>query len=359
MRDSDESTLADLINSKLLQSFCRPICFEPGAVLRRKGHHYREMYLLTHGCVDIDRGEGRGAAKLVSSGVGSPIGEIGFLRGSAAIATVTARTPTSALVIDDPSLARLEREQPAMTARLLRGLAEVAEERTSYNLVLTPSAWLHDSRQAVDVHLCRSKEMLESAQQLRYQVYCRELSRRSPHADHEREIISDHLDETGHTFIAVEAGETIGTLRGNISSDCSLGILEELYGMRKSAHHPEATCIATKFVIKRSHRGGAAAMKLISAIVRYGLRHQIKDCYIDSIPALIPYYRALGFTIAGEKFLHRENGPSHPMVIDFTKHGERLSESGMVDYWSMIMKAQVIKLISGARSYPTSLRQRE
>src|SRR5262249_48056987 len=199
----DESTLADLIDSKLLQSFCREICFEPGAVLRRKGHHYREMYLLTHGCVDIDRGEGRGAAKLASSDVGSPIGEIGFLRGSAAIATVTATTPTGALVIDDPTLARLEREQPAMTARLLRGLAEVAEERTSYNLVLTPSAWLHDSRRAVDVHLCRSKEMLESAQQLRYQVYCRELRRRSPHADHERGVISDHLDETGHTFIAV------------------------------------------------------------------------------------------------------------------------------------------------------------
>jgi hypothetical protein len=87
--------------------------------------------------VDLDAGP---AAKLVLSEPGSPIGEIGFLRGSSATATVTARTPTCALVIDDDMLARLEREQPAVNADLLRRLAETAQERTSFNLTWSTSA---------------------------------------------------------------------------------------------------------------------------------------------------------------------------------------------------------------------------
>ena len=40
-------------------------------------------------------------------------------------------------------------------------------------------------------------------------------------------------------------------------------------------------------------------------------------------PALLPYYKALGFKIAGQKFFHPENGPSHPMRLDLVKHGGR------------------------------------
>jgi predicted GNAT family N-acyltransferase len=79
-------------------------------------------------------------------------------------------------------------------------------------------------------------------------------------------------------------------------------------------HHPQATAICTKFIVKRSRRGGPAAMKLISAMVRFGLRIDVKECYIDCIPALLPYYKALGFTIIGHQFFHRENGPSFPMT---------------------------------------------
>ena len=162
--------------------------------------------------------------------------------------------------------------------------------------------------QAIEVHLCRSKEMLERAKRLRYEVYCEELGRQSPYADHDKKVITDRLDDTGHVFIAVEAGETIGTLRGNASADTELGAMEELYGMRRSPHHPEATSICTKFIVRKSKRGGAAE-ELIAAMVRYGIRNWIKECYIDCIPALLPYYKALGFKIAGQKFIPRTAFP--------------------------------------------------
>lgn len=115
--------------------------------------------------------------------------------------------------------------------------------------------------------------------------------------------------------------------------------------MKTSRHHPKATGICTKFVVKKSKRGSAASMKLITAVVRYGMRNRIEECYIDCIPALLPYYKAIGFRISGEKFFHRENGPSHPMMLDLAKYGERLSKEGGVRYLSLIMRAQAIKWI--------------
>jgi len=83
-------------------------------------------------------------------------------------------------------------------------------------------------------------------------------------------------------------------------------------------------------------------------------RNRIKESYIDCIPALLPYYKALGFKITGQKFFHPENGPSHPMVIDLVKHGDALSrEGGMGQYVSLIVKAQAIRLVDRLRGYAT------
>jgi hypothetical protein len=65
----------------LLQSVCRQIRFETGDVLRRKGQHYQDMYVITDVCVEVDLESGREAAKVVLSHPGFPIGEISFLRG--------------------------------------------------------------------------------------------------------------------------------------------------------------------------------------------------------------------------------------------------------------------------------------
>jgi CRP-like cAMP-binding protein len=334
--------------AQLLQSLCRPVRFQPGDLMRQQGQHYRDMYLIMDGRVDVEAGHA-----VVTRGAGSPIGEIGFLRGCPATATVTARTPVDALVIDNPTLARLEREHPAGAADFLRRLAEIAEDRTSQNLTFTATRRAHAGADAVHVHLCSTPDMLVSAQRLRYQVYCLELGRNSPYADHDRIVIADDLDAFGHTFIAVEDGETIGTLRANVPSEGPLGALEELYGMRASRHYPSAVAVVTKFVVRKEKRRGPASLKLISAIIRYGLRQDFKECFIDSIPALLPYYKALGFTFAGPPFFHRENGPSHPMALDLVKHGPRLARDyGWQRYLALYLAAKAIRWIDGARGFP-------
>jgi predicted GNAT family N-acyltransferase len=338
------------IDVSSLQPFCQAVRFNPGEVLRHKGQHYTDAYLIVDGSVAVDR-KTKGLPEIVVAEAGCPIGEIGFLQGVSATATVTARTATSVLVLASSTLAQLEQKQPTLAVHVLRQLAIVADERTSANLVLDSTTKAFTPGPDIDILLCQNSKMLESAQRLRYKVYCEELKRRSPFADHEKKIIGDVLDKTGHTFVAVKKGETIGTGRVNIPSEGSVGVLEELYGMAASKHYPRGTAVITKFIVSKSHRGGPTSIKLIAAFARFTLRNSIKEVFIDSVPALLPYYKAIGFRPGVEPFLHQENGLSHPLVLDNVKYGKKLSnERSVSTYLNLIVKAKFLKLIERVRA---------
>ncbi len=147
-------------DSGLLQALCRKVCFGPRDVLREAGQHYRDMYLITEGTVVVQYRRSRAAQR----GAGSSIGEIEFLRGCCAMVTVTARTATEGLVIDDGTLARLEAEQPSLSARLLRHLAQTAEETSGRNRKSASGAAAYPQGRAIEVYLCRNQEMLERAE---------------------------------------------------------------------------------------------------------------------------------------------------------------------------------------------------
>lgn len=317
------------------------ISFRSGDLLRQKGVHYRDMLLTVAGEVEIDFEVEDALPKLRVSVPQTPIGEIGFLRGTAASATVRASSDGAAILIDDDVLESLERHQPRVASHFLHRLAQIAQERTSFNLLTSSKATAYGKAAGVDILICRTEDMLKQAQRLRYEVYCGELGRQSPFADHDQRIIADDLDRFANTFVAVENGEIIGTLRTNEAAHGSLGILEELYGMTRSAHHPRATAVCTKFVVRKSRRGGPTAFRLIAAVVRYGLQRHVKECYVDCIPNLLPYYLAMGFEPCGPRFFHRENGPSDPLVLDVDKHGIRLTtEMGPLSLAAFLARSQ-------------------
>jgi predicted GNAT family N-acyltransferase len=189
-----------------------------------------------------------------------------------------------------------------------------------------PAVKLSAASASIEVALCRDQAMLKSAQRLRYEVYCTEFGRQSPYADHERKLITDPLDRFGHTFVAIEDGETIGTLRTNFSSEGPLGALEHCYGMRVSQYHPARTAICTKFIVKRSNRGSLVFFKLLAAWLEYVARQGIAECYIDCTPNLVRFYERCEFRICGAPFLHDENGLSFPMMLDLAHHGKALCE---------------------------------
>lgn len=307
-----------------LAPFCQTRHFAPGDTLRRSGQHYTSMHLITNGQVEVDLGFGDAPLTPEIGAMGLPIGEIGFLRGLPATATVTAVSPVETYELTDATLSKLESAAPDVAVALLHYLATTADERTSQNIALAEISPDAPKAQSIRILLCRDANMMREAQRLRYAVYCGELGRQSPHADHDQKIITDDLDTFGHTFIAVEDGETIGTLRANRPAEGAIGLLETLYGMTASEHNPERTVICTKFIIASAKRTSAAGIKLVAAFARFGVQHDLRECYIDCIPSLRPFYMGLGFRKSAEKFLHRENGPSIPMMLDLVKSRRRI-----------------------------------
>lgn len=326
MNSADQAPhLEATIDPAIFAGFCKEVSFAPGDVLRRKGQHYNNMYLMSDGEVEITLESKGKEPALLTRRRGSPIGEISFLTGRTATAHVKALTPAKALVIDDDVWAHLERNHPETATELYRQLADVADGRQSFNLLFFAAEPGQPAEPAVEIRLCRNADMLREAQRIRYEVYCEELGRTSPFADKERRIISDDLDTFAHVLIALQGEVVVGTMRLNAAKEGSLGTLEELYGMQNSAHHPEATAVCTKFIVKKSHRYSQASFKLMATSVELGVRFKLKDCFIDCIPQLLPFYMSMGFRQSAPAFLHRENGRSIPLMLDIERYAPRIN----------------------------------
>lgn len=315
---------APSIDPSLLLGYCTETTFSPGEVLRRKGQFYADMFLLTDGEVEVSLEVNGRPAPVIRARRGDPIGEIAFLTGVRATATVTAKSPTRAIVITDATWRELELKHPKEAVELYRTLSEVAEGRLSYNLQFTADDAGSKRDAATEVIVCRTPQLLHEAQRIRYEIYCEELGRTSPFADRDKRTIADDLDERGYVLLALENGTPIATLRMNMARNGSLGPLEELYGMEKSVHHPQATGVCTKFIVRKSYRLGQVSFRLMATAIELAQQFEIKHCYIDCIPSLQPFYASLGFAQAGPAFLHRENGRSIPLMLDVDRYAKRI-----------------------------------
>lgn len=350
MQDLPSTLTSPLISANALAAHCKNLQFAPGDTLRREGQFYKNMYLIADGTASVQRAADRRGRKIEDVGAGTPIGEIGFLKGCPATATVTAKTPVTALVINDNTVRALEAKDRALAVRLSYFLAEISEARLVMDSMVFGDGLSLSRGSRIEMVLCRDEETLNQAARLRYEVYCDELGRDSPYADHDKKTLRDDLDAFGVTFISIEDGEVTGTIRGNRPNEGPIGMLEDIYGLRQSPHYPEATSICTKFLVKKSKRRGPTALKLVAALVRYGLNHGVVECYIDCVPGLLPYYRAFGFEVAGKTFFHYENGPSIPLLLDLEKTGRRLSrDPGMRETLTIYAKSRVYRWLDKRR----------
>ena len=326
-----------------LAEFTTQCQFDEGVALRLKGQHYSDAFLIIEGEVGVSGHDPANPSHIIRRGPGDTIGEIGFLHGTSANADVLALAPVTAFRIDDAAMRRLQHGSAEVGVWLLQRLAQHASARRSVNL--TPAGLSGAGDAPIEVQLCRDASQKREAQRLRYRVYCGEHGRTSTHADHEAGLLKDRLDDFAHIFLAKSGDEVIGTLRLNFAREGELGVLETLYGMHDSAHHPHDTGICTKFVVHPDWRGSPVALKLIGAAARFGVRQGGRECYIDAIPALMHYYRAMGFVVTNDCFLHEENGPSVPMRLDLRRHGRRLSRE--------FSRLQFVRLYLASRVYKT------
>lgn len=91
-----------------------------GKVLMREGDRGREFLVIESGTVDVTR-EGRPIRQL---GPGDWIGEIALIADMPRTATVTTTSDARVLVLTDRAFAKLVRDVPSITYKVLRSLGE-------------------------------------------------------------------------------------------------------------------------------------------------------------------------------------------------------------------------------------------
>ena len=79
---------APFMDPEPLKAYCREVSFPAGAALRTKGLLSVDMYLLTDGEVEVSIERKLAPSLRLAVRRGAPIGEIGFLTGVPATATV-------------------------------------------------------------------------------------------------------------------------------------------------------------------------------------------------------------------------------------------------------------------------------
>ena len=310
----------DFVNA--LEHVARIVEFDDGAPLRIKGVFASDILLITKGQVDCILSEEGGIH--IQIGPGEIVGEIGFLTGKGANATLRAKGQVSTLSIDSAALGRLQREMPAAAAQILRHLATLMRERTEENLDLLDGLDTEDGS-AFEIVRCSTLDQIRMAQKVRYDVYCLEFGRSSPYADPEEGTIIDDLDKDGTSFLAYHESLPIGTVRVNLGRDSDFGSLTEIYGITDTKFSVTESSVITKYAIREALRGGSAYMRLFAAIAGFVHSTGVKAIFIDCVPELARFYATMGFERTAPDFLHYENGLSVPMVLDLDSYDARMS----------------------------------
>ncbi|MBP6901652.1 MAG: glutaminase A [Burkholderiaceae bacterium] len=113
----------DAAQLQALQALLQPLSHEPGQILLRRGDAADRLLLLLRGQVSVVVDlPGGGQRRLATLGAGLALGEAALVSGGRRSADVRADTAIEALALERQAFERLQQEQPALAALLLRNL---------------------------------------------------------------------------------------------------------------------------------------------------------------------------------------------------------------------------------------------
>lgn len=288
-----------------------PVSFTDGEVLRQKGAFAPDLWLITSGQVDCVLSEE--SAVHFSVGPGAIVGEIGFLTGQAATATLRALGPVDALSLDSSALQRLKRNAPTVAADILRHLAALLQERALQNEGLVDVEGSSDSL-GIAVVRCSTLDQKRTAQRIRYDIHCLENGLSSAFADDEEGIITDDLDRTGTSFIAFTGVQAIAMMRVNSSEACG-AVLQEFHGGIGTGRLVENAVVITATALQDGYRADALYGQFFNAIATFSQAYGAGAILASCPPDQEVHYKAHGFKRTGPTAPLPEVGRCIPMVL--------------------------------------------
>ena len=121
-----------------LLSYGRQARFEPGGVILREGHRSDAMYVLISGRVAVEKESDSTGVVLDELRPGAVFGEVSYLAGMPASASVVARTPVDVFVLED--LDELLAADVAVAAGFYRSIASLLARRLRFTTEETARA---------------------------------------------------------------------------------------------------------------------------------------------------------------------------------------------------------------------------
>ena len=168
-----------------------------------------------------------------------------------------------------------------------------------------------------EIRLAESEEERLAVYRFRYSVYVEEMRLDLSHADHDRKIIMDPLDDPQAMLLAAWDGErVVGTLRTNRVCDGGLNHYLEYY--RLTALSPDflaQTSVSTQTMVAAEFRRTPLTARLACECFKWMLNHGVRTDYCDIFPFVMKFSTGLGYKLQFD-FSHPEYGFGHVMRLD-------------------------------------------
>ena len=158
-----------------------------------------------------------------------------------------------------------------------------------------PKADLHPD----GVRFATSDADLHAAFQLRYQIYVEEMHRMGEKADHDAGILTDDMDKTARSIIAVKDGQCVATMRLHWGGDAPFAdFLHKVYGV--AGFEEDLTqaemCIVERLMVVKSMRGDRRfTAEIYLFLYRFLIEQGVELVLLACEPHLINTWNKLGF----------------------------------------------------------------
>lgn len=169
----------------------------------------------------------------------------------------------------------------------------------------------------IEVRIAETEADREAIFRLRYKVYIEEM-RRDCHADHDRGLITDVLDNTAILLYAKNGAQVVGTVRTNLRKHGNVE-LETEYALRDFApYYPDHVSCSGKLIVATEFRCSRAAFLLSSQLFEIGRKEGVCFDFINVNPPLDEMYARFGYRRYRSDFPHPDYGCVTPMVLVLT-----------------------------------------
>jgi hypothetical protein len=152
----------------------------------------------------------------------------------------------------------------------------------------------------------------------RYRVYVDEMGVETPEADHDRQWLTDPLDDHAELWVLGDGDRVLGTLRVAYLDDVpDLAWFVARFSLEPAleAFDPAALCATSRFMLDPELRLGTAILRLMTAPLQSQRAGRVRLNYGDCSPHMLPFYVHMGYRRYAPGFNDPRYGFKLPIVM--------------------------------------------